>query len=226
MHWSWSRVADTAIVVGVLAAGLVEVIAPTSSRQGEGDVTVSAIQVVVVALALWWRRTRPLATVAVVLGGLWVPDVLAVSGLTGPAYVLFYGGLVPILIATFSVARHGRGRTPYVGAALAAATLLYVDLFVELLQDTGEIVFHWSVLTIAWAFGSWQRVMARRAEDSLRRAVEVEVAAAEQARTAVLEERARIARELHDIVAHADERDGGAGRRCRAGGRRRPRPGG
>jgi signal transduction histidine kinase len=37
----------------------------------------------------------------------------------------------------------------------------------------------------------------------MRRAIEAEVGAAEQAMEAVLEERARIARELHDIVAHA-----------------------
>ena len=47
------------------------------------------------------------------------------------------------------------------------------------------------------------RRLAQRARESQRRAVEAEVAATRQALEAVVEERARIARELHDIVAHA-----------------------
>jgi signal transduction histidine kinase len=197
MQWSWPRAVDASICVAVTATGLVEVLAPLESRQGEGSAAVSAATVVVVGVALWWRRTQPLPSASVVLAGLVVPDLL------GPAYVLFYGQFVPMMVATFAVARHGRGRQPYLGGAVAAAALLYADFFIEVLQSPGEVVFHWGVLLIAWSFGSWQRVMAGRAEASLRRAVEVEVAAAERTMSAVLEERTRIARELHDIVAHS-----------------------
>jgi signal transduction histidine kinase len=197
MQGWWPRGVDAIICVAVLASGLLEVLAPLASRQGEGSLALSVVQVVVVAVALWWRRTHPVPVAAVVCAGLWLAD------LVGPSYVLFYGQFVPLMVATFSVARHGRGREPYVGGAIAAATLLYADLFIDVLQAPGEVIFHWGVLTICWAFGSWQRVMARRAEASRRRAIDVEVAAAERTMTAVLEERTRIARELHDIVAHA-----------------------
>jgi signal transduction histidine kinase len=197
MQWSWQRGVDALICVAVISTGLVEVLLPLESRQGGGDTTLTAITVVVIGTALWWRRSHPLPTVAAVLAGLWLPDLL------GSSYVLFYGQFVPMMVATFSVARYGRGRQPYVGGALVAATLLYADFFIEELQGAGEIFFHWGVMVVCWSFGSWQRLMARRAEESLRRAVEVEVAAAERTVSAVLDERTRIARELHDIVAHS-----------------------
>jgi signal transduction histidine kinase len=92
---------------------------------------------------------------------------------------------------------------PIVGAGLGAAALLFYDLFVPLLQTPTEIVFHWGVLATVWGFGFGLRRHELRAEASVRRAVEAEVAAAEQAMAAVLAERTRIARELHDIVAHS-----------------------
>jgi signal transduction histidine kinase len=196
-RWWWSRSVDALICAAVLASGLVEVLAPLGSRQGDGSPLLSTIQVATVGVALWWRRTHPLATAVAVCAGLWL------TVLVGPSYVLFYGQFVPIMVATFSVARHGVGRQPYVGGAVTAATLLYADLFIEELQATGEVIFHWGVLVVCWAFGSWQRVMAHHAETSRRRAIEVEVEAAERTLSAVLEERARIARELHDIVAHS-----------------------
>jgi signal transduction histidine kinase len=101
------------------------------------------------------------------------------------------------------MARHGRGRVPFYGAAAGAAMLLGVDLFVEELQSPGEIFFHWLVFAVVWGFGYGLQRAEQRARESTRRAVDAEVAAAEQAMAAVVEERTRIARELHDIVAHS-----------------------
>jgi signal transduction histidine kinase len=71
------------------------------------------------------------------------------------------------------------------------------------MQDPGEIAFHWTVTVLVWTAGFGLRTFERRAQESTRRAIEAEVGAAEQAMRAVLEERTRIARELHDIVAHS-----------------------
>ena len=89
------------------------------------------------------------------------------------------------------------------GAVAGAATLLFLDFRVDVLQSPGEIVFHWLVFIVAWSVGRGLNVMELRAAESLRRAIEVEVASAERALAAVVEERTRIARELHDVVAHS-----------------------
>jgi len=71
-------------------------------------------------------------------------------------------------------------------------------------QDTGpSIVFNFGFLTMAWVAGWALAVFERRAAAARRHAVDTEVAATKLAMAAVVEERTRIARELHDIIAHA-----------------------
>lgn len=192
-----TRLLDLALAAGVTAAGVAEVWVPFQSRAGEGDPVASTVVTLLLGAALTRRRAHPLATAVVAL------SVWPVAFVLTPVYVLFFGQLVPMAVAVFSVARYGRGRVPFVGAGLAAATLLFFDLFVAVLQTPGEIVFHWGVFAIVWGFGYGLRRHEERAEESTRRAVAAEVAAAEQAMAAVLAERTRIARELHDIVAHS-----------------------
>ncbi len=191
----WRRIVDAGLCLAVLVTGVAEVWLPLESRQGDGDPLATSVQVLVVAASLWWRRTHPIPTTAVTIAG------LCASGQLG--FLLFLGQFVPFLIAVFSVARHGKGREPWIGAAMASAALIYADLFIELLGGLNEMLYHWAVVSLCFAFGRWQSIMARHAQSSQRRAVAAEVAAAEQATQAVIEERTRIARELHDIVAHA-----------------------
>jgi signal transduction histidine kinase len=194
---SLPRLADVGLAVALVAAGLAEVWVPLESRQGDGSQVAGSAAVVLSGLLLTQRRTHPLpACLGVLL-------IWPLTMLVAPVHVLFFGQFVPMAVAVFSLARHGRGREPWYAAGAAAAALLWVDLFVPELRSPGEIVFHWSVFAIVWGFGYGLRRMEQRAQESTRRAVEAEVAAAEQALAAVVAERTRIARELHDIVAHS-----------------------
>ncbi|WP_165821166.1 sensor histidine kinase [Nocardioides gansuensis] len=188
---------DALLVAVVLAAGLAEVWVPFESRTGDGDPLLTSLQVGLIAAALWWRRTQPLPALAVVCAAMFGFHA------AGVAYLLFNGQFVPLVVMTFAVARHGRGRVPYVGGAVVVGTMLYADLTIPDFGDVSELIFHWSVLTTSYVLGSWQRLMAARAEEAQRRAIAAEVEAAEKAAAAVLAERTRIARELHDVVAHA-----------------------
>ncbi len=192
-----SRLADPALALAVTAVGIAEIWVPFTSRAGSGSPVASTVVTVLMGAALAQRSRWPLAA------GLVVLFVWPLAHLVLPLYVLFFGQFVPMAIAVFTMARRGRGRVPVYGAIAGAATLLYVDLFVPELQQPGEIVFHWGVFTIVWGFGFGLRRHERAAEESMRRAVVAEVEATEQAMAAVLAERTRIARELHDIVAHS-----------------------
>jgi signal transduction histidine kinase len=194
---TYSRSLDVALAASVTAVGVLELWVPFASRQGDGSLWATTATTAVTGLALTQRRRHPLAAGVVVLG------CLPVAYAFVPIYVLFFGQFVPMGIALFTMARHGRGRVPAYGAAAGAGALIFVDLFVPVLQAPGEIVFHWGVFALVWGFGFGLRRHESRAEESQRRAVAAEVAAAEQAMAAVLEERTRIARELHDIVAHS-----------------------
>jgi len=155
------------------------------------------VVVVVASGALAFRRRAPLPAACVAL--LTWPAVFTVTEL----YVQFWGQFVPMCVGLFAVSRHGRGREPYLGAAVGAAALLSFDLRVEVLQSASEIVFHWAVFSLVWGAGRALAVAERRSRQHLQRAVEAEVSAATAVMNAVAEERARIAREMHDVVAHA-----------------------
>ncbi len=188
---------DSGLALAVVTAGLLELFVPFASVEGTGSRTVTAGVVVVVGGVLAVRRRVPLPAAAVAL----LAWPLAFS-LT-PLLVLFWGQFVPMSVALFTVSRHGRGREPYLGAGLGAAALLFFDLRVEALQAPSEIVFHWTVFTLVWSAGRAMAILERRSRLHLQRAVDAEVAAASAVLVAVVEERTRIARELHDVVAHA-----------------------
>ena len=192
-----NRLVDGAVAGLVGALGLAEIWVPFPSVMGEGSRALTSAVVFGLAGLLAFRRRWPLP-IAVGVLAVW-PLVFAIS----PVLVLFFGQFVPMTMAVFSVARHGRGREPWFGAAAAAAALLFMDLRVEVLQDPGEIAFHWGVFLIAFTFGAGLRRSEQRAVDSTRRAVEAELSVRASALAAVADERARIARELHDVVAHA-----------------------
>jgi len=67
----------------------------------------------------------------------------------------------------------------------------------------GELVFVPVLFAIGWLAGYALRERAAQAEQAEERALEAELRRESAARLAVAEERARIARELHDVVAHA-----------------------
>ena len=192
------RLVDAALAGVVGALGLAEIWAPFPSVLGEGSRVLTSAVVVATAGLLAFRRRWPLP-VAVGALAVW-PVVFAIS----PLLVLFFGQFVPMTVAVFSVARYAPDdRQRWYGGAAAAAALLFMDLRVDVLQDPSEIVFHWGVFLIAFTFGSGLRRSEERARESTRRAVEAELSKAASAVAAVAEERARIARELHDVVAHA-----------------------
>lgn len=121
----------------------------------------------------------------------------------GERQILLLGQLVPLMILVYSLARRGTGRIPLLTGVLGAGVFLLGDLFVPLLREPGELVFHWGVMTLAFLIGSGLRAAEERAVAAARRAVEAENSTRERAELAVAQERARIARELHDIVAHS-----------------------
>ena len=193
----WPRPVELALAVLALVLGVAEVLVPFESRHGNGSAATTVAAVGVVSGALLWTRRQPLVAV------LAMPLAWGTAALVAPPYILFYGAFVPLQIAVFMGARFTRARGPLLTGLIAATSLLVVDLLVPSMRIPNELIFHWTVTALVWSAGFGLRTLEDRAHESTQRAIVAEVNASEQAMQAVVDERTRIARELHDIVGHA-----------------------
>jgi signal transduction histidine kinase len=111
-------------------------------------------------------------------------------------------GLGPAIVAAvYSVGSERPRRRSLAATAGAAAVMVAVLLHVGVGPDTA--VGNTVVFGVAWLLGDRQRQAREEVADEQRRAEAAERTRDETARRAVAEERLRIARELHDVVAHA-----------------------
>ena len=185
----WPRWADPAIAAAVTVLALVELASaadPTPAWQYPVVVTMTG--------ALAWRRRAPITVLAVVLGGLLVQHAAGVD--PDGIYVVF--ALYP---AFYSVGAH-RPLRPATGGMLAGLVLLASG---ALLEDVplGDYVFIAAIGLAFWGAGAAIRARVAAAVEAQTRARLAEERQERTAAAAVAAERGRIARELHDVVAHS-----------------------
>jgi signal transduction histidine kinase len=173
--------------------------APSALRVTGGR-GVLAVLLVLVTLPLAIRRRVPAGTLLVAAGSLAVASVLVRDSAGGVPVEVF----IAMLIAFYSVGAHcDERRAPFVGA-LALAVIAAADLARPGFFNGGHSPrpAAWLAFAIAWLVGRDMRRRRGRVADLESRAQQLEREREERAQLAVSEERARIARELHDIVAH------------------------
>ena len=148
--------------------------------------------------ALAFRCTYPLAAFLVTISSLLA--IAAVGGEFDNQSALM---VVVLVFSLYSYGANARGRQAW---AAAVVMPLVIAQFVTDDGDSfhwGDIVFGSFILGGPWLAGVMMRLRREREQSLTRRTVELERDQDERARAAVAEERARIARELHDVVAHA-----------------------
>jgi signal transduction histidine kinase len=109
---------------------------------------------------------------------------------------------VPLLVATYSVARWCERRVAVAGAIVGVATIVVLMLRLPALGTAGNIPFAFIPFTGAFVAGRVLRQRHARLEALAAHAERLEADQATQISAALEDERNRIARELHDIVAH------------------------
>jgi signal transduction histidine kinase len=150
-----------------------------------------------IVLPLLLRRRFPFAAPAAV----WVLAA-ALSFVDGRLVGFTTTASVAGLVAAFLLGNLRDARLGRVGLAIViggAALVIYNDPS----HSAGDLVFLPVSFVIGWLAGFALRQRATQAEEAEDRAARAERERATATRIAVAEERARIARELHDVVAHA-----------------------
>ena len=182
---------DTVVAVGLAAVGVAQVWA-------SGDLSwQTSAGALLLGLPLAVRRRLPLVALAGFMAGL---GVLVASGADGDV-----SAAAPIagLIALYSVGAYAVG---WSGVAGAGGVLTLVWIAVGADRDgwnIGNFLFFGIGVAGPWGVGVALR-RHRTSERTLRtRAEGLERDRDETARRAVVEERQRLARELHDVVAHS-----------------------
>ena len=169
---------------------------PPTNVQGLSYLVVS----VLAFIGLLLRRRAPVLVLAilVVIYKLWGYLFFA-SGVQIP-----FSPLAVVLILTYSTGAHSRGWRVVAGIAVLVAFLASSigEGFFRGHSTGNELVFTF-VMTVAWLIGrGMQRY--RDLTASLRaQALQLAQERDERARLAVAVERSRIARELHDVIAHS-----------------------
>jgi signal transduction histidine kinase len=162
-----------------------------------GPDAVTAVVTLVATSALALRRRAPLVVVCVVATAVAAPEL--VSRLT----IQLWGDFVPLLVAVYSVTRYRGGRVALAGVGAAAAALAVVELRVPVSGGASNVPIIWVPFAIVCVAGGLLRARDLAHANVTRRVERLESEQHETIRAAVFEERARISRELHDIVAHS-----------------------
>ncbi|MDF2752017.1 MAG: histidine kinase, dimerization and phosphoacceptor region [Gaiellaceae bacterium] len=188
------------LLIAVMAvAGMLELIVGRDSPAAPSiSLGLSVALVAVLVLPLFARRRFPFAAPAIY----WV---------LAPALTLFDGLLIPFIgslgvvgLATAFLLGNLRSRVKAgIGLVLIVIGMLIVIGNIPGDQTASQFTFITLRFIVAWIAGYALRERAEQAEAAEMRAVHAERERESAARVAVAEERARIARELHDIVAHA-----------------------
>ena len=187
-----------AIIVCLAAAAVLTIVTHTGST-GTDDVGVvfHAVAVVVMSLALTLRRRAPFAVPA----GTWLSSatlsIVDGSLIAGQAPLSIVGMIAAVLLGDLKDHRQARAGLAVVVAS--AATVAYQDPT----HTAGDLFFIPGLFAAGWLVGFTLHARTEQAEAAEERAARAEWQRRNEGRVAVAEERARIARELHDIVAHA-----------------------
>lgn len=160
--------------------------------------------------ALYFRYRFPYGSIYVVIAALCLtlvepfPDSLAIT-----CYP-------PVSLAAYHIGRHWRRRARFRGLILGWVGALAVTV-----QASLSFLYHWddiparifislmlgvlcgSIFTVFWFLGDSRRMRELRSEEFKERARRLEYEQEQERRLAAQDERTRIAREMHDIVAHS-----------------------
>jgi signal transduction histidine kinase len=189
---------DALIALLAIAGALELVVARNSPSDPPPELWLSLLLLAILVAPIFARRRFPFGGPA----AYWV--LAAAITFYDGSLVPFIGSLGVVGLATaFMLGNLRNGLKAGIGLAIVTVGIVTVVYNIPGTTTTSNFVFISLRFVVAWLAGYALRERAEQAEAAELRASQAEREREAAARVAVAEERARIARELHDIVAHA-----------------------
>ena len=165
----------------------------TANSQREGPLWLNLTIMVGIAVSFVWRRSHPLPVAAVTLGGL----LVMATWLTQPPDM--FAAVLALVSASYAVGRHERGRRSIYGAVAGGLAVTTLAIIFDPNDIFFPVTFFWIV---PWLAGRTIRNQTMLARELAEKAESAQHARQADERRAIALERSRIARELHDVLAH------------------------
>lgn len=189
--------ADVVLVAGLLVLGqLTTWLRLDTPDAFAGDRAVNACVLALGLVPALWRRSAPATAVAASAAILCLPHAVADLDVT------VLGQFVPLVVVTASCGYHARTRPALLAVAWALSCMAVVSWTTPFLRTPSSALFNALILVAPWAAA---RALRHREDRAWRlgKALEQERSQFQDLMTQAVErERAQIARDLHDVVAH------------------------
>ena len=189
------RIGDVLLASAILLGSVADIyVHPQASGWG-GPQALMLLSALLISVPLLWRKRYPIAVlVAVFVGGLL--DVAAVA-----PHQAGFEPFVAEIVAFYSLGAHETERRSVAAYVLSVVVGLVPAAILNSTPGSVGAVLVWTFA--AWLVGRIIRSWRSRAEALERANRELEQQRELQAEAAVAVERGRIARELHDVIAHS-----------------------
>jgi signal transduction histidine kinase len=182
------RLLDRLLVAALLAGAELELLIAASE-----DRVFAALSAVAIVIPLLWRRRHPIPVALAALAAVAVQSTV-VRPDSFPA-----ADAIVLMCATYAVGAYQTRRPALIGLGLfAVGNASHAAVF---FPDAVPIALFASAI-VPWTVGRIVRAQRQLMSEAREHATQVERARARDARAAVTAERMRVARELHDAVAH------------------------
>jgi signal transduction histidine kinase len=155
----------------------------------------TTLLIIASVLPVAWRRVAPIPSGLFVVGAQIAAALLDIDG----------AGFLGVIIALYAIGAYSTGqiRTNALWTIAVALALLFITGVAVGELDIGSFLTSTIVLVTAFVLGDNQRRRREKADSLIERAERAEREHALIAQQQVSAERTRIARELHDVVAHS-----------------------
>ena len=189
-----------AAVVFVLCLASVVLVEPNASYDEASATPLTFVLLVALTAPLAWRRRYPMQVFLVVLAAMMVYESFAFEGLNAD----FFGPIVALYsVIVYGPRRFARWAPIILLGGIAVTAPLSMPDSMTLGSIIAESVNAIVLLGLVWFVSDTVRQRRAQASELAAKNLELEQARDELARQAVADERVRIARELHDVVAHS-----------------------